>query len=1226
MITHPRLRPVIALISALAALNGIASAQTPPRPTVARPVEEEAEAVILSPFEVTAAADEGYAAATSLAGNRLNTELRDVGSAITVVTAQLLSDIGATNNESLLQYTTNTEVGNIYGNMANAGSGTQLDETGKFANPNQNTRVRGLAAADSTIDYFLTDIPWDGYNVDRVDFQRGPNAILFGLGSPAGIINAGTESAVFRNRGEVQVRYSRFDSVRTTLDLNYVLRPKELAFRLNGLLSKEKFQQDPAFQDDKRIAGAVRYEPAFLNKGSAHTTIKANFEQGKIKSNRPRSLTPGDSITPWFYAGTATGYTANGTPFTYRNLDRRGFDARGVLDGNIASIGQDGRGEQVQTYNNSGGLTSGTLNPYWQPWLGGQFASGYFGQPLVTFNSGDSNVSNITAWEPATYGGLNPAGAIDRSINGFPFSRMSSMTIYRDISKKVNLPGAKFGLTRNLSLDDPSIFDFYNQLIDGPNKNEWQNFKRYNLNVAQTFLDGKFGVEAVYDRQNYDNGQNNFMTDKGQQLFVDVMKTMADGTTNPNFGRPFVSTNASNSSRFESDREAFRLTAFARHDFAKGNRDSLLRKILGRHTLTGLYSDDVQEVENRSWRHWVADNAFAGFRRGPGLGAAIDSTERTPYPVMYLGPTLVNATSAAGANIPNPTIAMDVESGSARAFDPTWVATTVSPGAVWENPAFPVGHQFRTSTQSENPANYRGWVNTPITIKDAEDSQANRDQNTTGANMNKRSIESKAVNWQAHLWDGALVGMYGYRTDKARSWNRVATRDSEGRAILDRTIFRLPNSANLVEDNSRSWSVVAHLNQFFKGKLPVDVSVFYNESENFQPLAGRVGPLNNLLTPPVGQTQDFGVLLATKNGKYSLKINKYETSVTNANGTSGFNSFYLGQLFTDGNRNRNRFVFEVSDPTNPNTFRDGLPSNWTYAPATGQTEAQALAAQNADVAGWDAMINALPQGFFTAWQLNPRQTSLNQLSSTIYNYQTPSGFSIPEDNISKGMEFELYAQPIRGLRLTLNASKQEAERNNVGDAELNNLVTQINTALNTTGAGSLRLGTGATSATALSSWNANFWASWLSVKGQEGNAVPELRKWRANMIANYDFQEGLLKGFSVGAGYRWQDKVIVGYKPIYFIGDKPTDNPFLANVAKFDLGSPYHGPAEHNIDLWVGYERKLTRKINYRVQLNVRNVGETDGLIPVTVQPDGTVASWRIAPTQVWSLTNTLSF
>jgi len=34
----------------------------------------------------------------------------------------------------------------------------------------------------------------------------------------------------------------------------------------------------------------------------------------------------------------------------------------------------------------------------------------------------------------------------------------------------------------------------------------------------------------------------------------------------------------------------------------------------------------------------------------------------------------------------------------------------------------------------------------------------------------------------------------------------------------------------------------------------------------------------------------------------------------------------------------------------------------------------------------------------------------------------------------------------------------------------------------------------------------------VTVKGQEGNAVPELRKWRANLVANYDFKQNWLKG------------------------------------------------------------------------------------------------------------------
>ena len=136
----------------------------------------------LSPFEVTSEGT-GYTGATTLAGNHLNTEVRDIGNAVTVITAQFLKDIGATDNQTLLQYTTNTEVGSVFGNFVGAGDGSLVDESAHFTSPNQNTRIRGLTAADNTRDYFLTNIPWDGYNVDGVDLQRGPNSILFGQGS-----------------------------------------------------------------------------------------------------------------------------------------------------------------------------------------------------------------------------------------------------------------------------------------------------------------------------------------------------------------------------------------------------------------------------------------------------------------------------------------------------------------------------------------------------------------------------------------------------------------------------------------------------------------------------------------------------------------------------------------------------------------------------------------------------------------------------------------------------------------------------------------------------------------------------------------------------------------------------------------------------------------------------------------------------------------------------------
>lgn len=1205
-----------ALTSSQSLLRGQAASASDAAATSSR--QEDDETIVLSPFEVNASDESGYAAASSLAGNRLNTELRDVGSAISVVTAQMLRDIGATSNETLLQYTTNTEVGNIYGNFANAGSGTQLDETGRFSNPNSNTRVRGLASADQTMDYFLTDIPWDSYNVDRIDMQRGPNAMLFGLGSPAGIINAGTKMATFRNGGSVEFRYSKFGSVRTTLDYNQVLIPKELAIRIDGLYGKEKFQQEPAFQTDKRVYGALRYEPGFLNRGSAHTTIKANFEKGNVRSNRPRSLTPGDSISPWFLTGPVTGYEANGTPFTTNNLNRAALDARGLQDNNISAIGDPNRGQFPGSLPNNAGR-----NPQWQPWLGGQFSGSYFGNPMAIFGSGETTQSTLVNLEPSTVRGIGTNGAIDRGINGFANNRQSSVTIYRDYSRKVNLPGAKFGLTRNIQLSDPSIFNFYDQLIDGPNKYEWADFHRYNASIAQTLFDGAIGAEAAYDKQHYDNGQLNFMQDKNQQLFIDMTSIQADGTINPNFGRPFIADASGGGGSTSIDREALRITAYAKHDFNRGDRRNFFTRVLGRHVLTGLYSGDTRESNSRGWIHYVADNGYKDFINGAGSNPVpLGGNVRKVYPVIYLGPSLANATSAVGANIPGPKVPAVVEnSGSIRTFDSTWIATNVDPAAVWENPLYPVGNTRRTSTQSENPANYRGWTNVPITITNSE--EGNREQNTNSASKNKTKITSKALIWQAYFWDGAVVGMYGIREDRARSWSKTADRDLEERPNFDPSSFKYPAAPSVVKDQSKSWSGVVHLNQFLNQRLPLNVSLFYAKSENFQPLAGRVGPLGNLLTPPTGKTKEIGVTLSTKDNKYALKINKYRTEVQDANGTSGLNTFYLGSMWPDFQETRNRYVFEVSDPQNPASFHVGDPNRWTYNPSAGQTQEEALAEQNAAVASWDALVASIPKEFFTAWKIDVNQTNISQLRDLTYT--TPNGFTIPEDNISKGLEFELYAQPIDGLRLTINASKQQATRSNVGDVALNQLVTQINTALNTTAAGRLR-GPGATDTTVLRDWNFNYWANWLSTKGQEDNAVPELRKWRANFIANYDFKRGFLKGFSVGAGVRWQDKIIIGYKPQYFVGEELAANPWVATTAKFDLESPYYGPSETNVDLWIGYSRKVGRNLEYRVQLNVRNVGKGDYLIPITVQPDGEVASWRIGAPQIWSLTNTLSF
>ena len=103
----------------------------------------------------------------------------------------------------------------------------------------------------------------------------------------------------------------------------------------------------------------------------------------------------------------------------------------------------------------------------------------------------------------------------------------------------------------------------------------------------------------------------------------------------------------------------------------------------------------------------------------------------------------------------------------------------------------------------------------------------------------------------------------------------------------------------------------------------------------------------------------------------------------------------------------------------------------------------------------------------------------------------------------------------------------------------------------------------------------------------------------------------------MGGSYRWQDKAAIGYPVL-------EDS---ANSYSFDFDNPTWGPTEDSIDLWCSYSKPISDKIDWKVQLNVRNVGKGEDLIPISVQPDGvTPAAYRIAPTQEWFITNTFSF
>jgi hypothetical protein len=1199
--------------------------------------EENEEIIVMSPFEVRTDAAEGYHAADTLAGNRLNTQLRDIGNAVTVITAKFLQDTGAVNNETLLQYTVGTEVGNVYGNFAGVGDAGLLDESPRFLQPNQNTRVRGLSEADNSRNYFASDIPWDGYNVDRVELQRGPNSILFGQGKPAGLINTGTKEASFKDSAQTEIGVASFGSFRATLDVNRVLIPNELALRFISVYDDEKFKQEPAFERDKRVYGALRFEPGFLKKGSARTILKASFEAGKINSNRPRSLPPIDRVTPWFLTGSSPGayrYNASTGNWTstnsYLNPNRGLYTPYQLQE----ETGIPNTGQQRRT-------VGGNANPFYTPYLG-NFAQ-VFGGPLAFADGMVGGTPSYLLSESKTSRGINSAGQIDQNIS-IPFNRMGSITDTRNYALAAGLPFAQSGVWKDLHITDPSIFNFYDNLMDGSNKSEWQNFTSLNVSLAQLFLNDTAGFELNFNKEKYDNGILTILTGDRQAIFLDINSRypngsadnrFEDGTVNPNAGRPFISDSAQfGNNSTHSERESRRLTVFYKHDFERGGNSNTLTKILGNHTLTGLLSRDESDRATLSWQRWaILDPAYRTF-----IGAApsmkFDANELAPNPVIYLGGALTSRSSAAGANIPRPTIIFDQPATvNVLAFDSTW-GHSLTPGAPdYINPAAPWTNNFSNppsaSSQSENPANYVGWRNVSVPITDSEDAPGNRKLLARSAGLSRRIVDARAVVWQAHLWDNFIVGTYGVRKDKVRGW--VTSRDTNspssssfGQLNLGPT-FKLPeNDGGPISRISRAYTIVAHLSDLpglsrVMEKLPVEISLFYNESTNFETLANRVDVYGEPIPLPEGETKDQGILIETRNRRASLKINKYETSATNANSGGLNGTWFLGASQAWFGNWANRFEFNWFGDTNAGLRAPA--GDWelqtvNYGPRPGETQAQADAREAAAIAGWRAWQKSVDPRFYSAWQMN-----LNDPTKPI-TATNPNGFSLSEDSTSEGYEFELTAEPTRNLRVTLNAAKTTAVRKNIGGTNLADFVESYNNALRNTAAGDLRIWWGTADATALTEWNNAVGAEYAARKLQEGTSVPELREWRFNGIATYTFSDGRLKGLYAGGGVRWQDKNIIGYKPVV---DTTTASGEISSVL-FDLSNPYYGPTETNVDFWIGYSRRFSKYIDWQIQLNVRNVGEGDGLIPITSQWDGSPAGYRIAPPQTWTVTNTFRF
>lgn len=203
---------------------------------------------VLSPFTVEASDDVGYVASSSLMGGRLSTNLGDTASAISVLTEEFLSDVAATDFQEAARW------------APNAVSDDEYEELNLFND--WRVSYRGLGAGVQSRNFFRWAGNSDSYSIQRIDFARGPNSIVFGDSGVGGIANLSTKRALpGRSFGRISLQVDDEGGYRGTIDYNQQVIKGKLAARAALLRQRRESWRDNGINDRDGVFLTVTYRP-----------------------------------------------------------------------------------------------------------------------------------------------------------------------------------------------------------------------------------------------------------------------------------------------------------------------------------------------------------------------------------------------------------------------------------------------------------------------------------------------------------------------------------------------------------------------------------------------------------------------------------------------------------------------------------------------------------------------------------------------------------------------------------------------------------------------------------------------------------------------------------------------------------------------------------------------------------------------------------------------------
>jgi hypothetical protein len=233
-------------------------------------------------------------------------------------------------------------------------------------------------------------------------------------------------------------------------------------------------------------------------------------------------------------------------------------------------------------------------------------------------------------------------------------------------------------------------------------------------------------------------------------------------------------------------------------------------------------------------------------------------------------------------------------------------------------------------------------------------------------------------------------------------------------------------------------------------------------------------------------------------------------------------------------------------------------------------------------------------------------------------------FDVLSDKVARGDELQIAGRINPQWSVSVSAARNQTRESNIGKGYFDLIAERL-----PVWAGYLSSPLHVNPAVTVGQYLPRAIQNWNFIRISEGTPNFQESKYRLNFTTRYAFTEGALRGLFVGGNYLWRNPPKVGFTEITI-----NDNPFVvpgvtaASIVVTDRSNPILGTEIRSIDAFAGYtfRRLFAGKINWRLQLNVRNLFDADDLVVQQALSTGQGAIYRLQTPRTFILTNVFTF